>query len=151
MIASLNIQTGGAALDLKTCPSKPYRWLQDMVWLNLVELSKLLQFTNIIFQVSWSSVDHTCESSIKVSCCYCLVTKMLLLTYFEVVKWKNWVRTCSQEILLVYHHVTCWVQAFLQKWQKCRDTPYKYLSKGVKWQVMWTQNGETKRQAEYKN
>ncbi|XP_041805872.1 dynein heavy chain 8, axonemal-like [Chelmon rostratus] len=56
---------GGAALDLKTCPSKPYRWLQDMVWLNLVELSKLLQFTNIIFQVSqngkpwkaWLSLD----------------------------------------------------------------------------------------------
>ncbi|XP_076601065.1 dynein axonemal heavy chain 8-like [Chaetodon auriga] len=43
---------GGAALDLKTCPSKPFSWILDMVWLNLVELSKLRQFTNIIKQVA---------------------------------------------------------------------------------------------------
>ncbi|KAI3374766.1 hypothetical protein L3Q82_021323, partial [Scortum barcoo] len=43
---------GGAALDLKTCPSKPFSWILDMVWLNLVELSKLKQFTDIITQVS---------------------------------------------------------------------------------------------------
>ncbi|XP_039872861.1 dynein heavy chain 8, axonemal-like isoform X1 [Simochromis diagramma] len=45
---------GGAALDLKTCPSKPFSWILDMVWLNLVELSKLPQFTNIVKQVSQS-------------------------------------------------------------------------------------------------
>uniref|UniRef100_A0AAV2K4G4 AAA+ ATPase domain-containing protein n=2 Tax=Knipowitschia caucasica TaxID=637954 RepID=A0AAV2K4G4_KNICA len=43
---------GGAALDLKTCPPKSFSWILDMVWLNLVELSKLAQFNNIINQVS---------------------------------------------------------------------------------------------------
>ncbi|XP_078119766.1 dynein axonemal heavy chain 8-like [Sander vitreus] len=43
---------GGAALDLKTCPTKPFSWILDMIWLNVVELGKLPQFTNIITQVS---------------------------------------------------------------------------------------------------
>lgn len=55
----LNKQTGGAALDLKTCPTKPFSWILDMVWLNLVELSKLGQFTNIINQVNISSMNYT--------------------------------------------------------------------------------------------
>ncbi|TNN84661.1 Dynein heavy chain 5, axonemal [Liparis tanakae] len=41
---------GGAALDLKTCPTKPFSWILDMVWLNVVELSKLTQFINILAQ-----------------------------------------------------------------------------------------------------
>lgn len=67
VITSLNIQTGGAALDLKTCPPKPFTWILDMVWLNLVELSKLPEFNKIINQVILDSMDYKSESSIKVS------------------------------------------------------------------------------------
>ena len=43
---------GGAALDLNAVDPKPKKWIPDMVWLNMVALTKLPQYTNVLNSIA---------------------------------------------------------------------------------------------------
>lgn len=42
---------GGASLDLNAVTPKPFRWILDITWLNLVEINKLATFTDVLEKV----------------------------------------------------------------------------------------------------
>lgn len=42
---------GGASLDLNAVAPKPYKWILDITWLNLVEISKLKPFAEILKKI----------------------------------------------------------------------------------------------------
>lgn len=43
---------GGAALDMNTVQKKPFNWIRDMAWLNLVALSKIGRFSEVLNQIT---------------------------------------------------------------------------------------------------
>nr|XP_033322692.1 dynein heavy chain 5, axonemal isoform X1 [Megalopta genalis] len=45
---------GGASLDLNAVAPKPFKWILDITWLNLVEISKLKTFTDVLTKIEFS-------------------------------------------------------------------------------------------------
>nr|XP_034839773.1 dynein heavy chain 5, axonemal [Maniola hyperantus] len=43
---------GGASLDLNAVTPKPFRWILDITWLNLVEISKIKVFSDVLSKIT---------------------------------------------------------------------------------------------------
>lgn len=48
---------GGASLDLNAVSPKPFKWILDITWLNLVELSKLPAFNDVLKKIEQNERD----------------------------------------------------------------------------------------------
>ncbi|PNF31267.1 hypothetical protein B7P43_G12658 [Cryptotermes secundus] len=48
---------GGASLDLNAVEPKPFRWILDITWLNLVEISKLSTFSDVLTKIEQNEKD----------------------------------------------------------------------------------------------
>ena len=55
---------GGASLDLNTCPPKPFRWLNDISWLNLLELSRVKEFHDVVDRVRSQPLNRTLNAQL---------------------------------------------------------------------------------------
>lgn len=72
---------GGASLDLNAVQPKPFKWILDITWLNLVEISKLQVFNDVLTRVSirsgllfyWTHV--RCRNRIDVAIGFCFRSK----------------------------------------------------------------------------
>ncbi|KAK4873406.1 hypothetical protein RN001_015435 [Aquatica leii] len=51
---------GGASLDLNAVTPKPFRWILDITWLNLVELHKLKTFCDILTKIEQNEKEWRC-------------------------------------------------------------------------------------------
>jgi len=51
---------GGASLDLNAVTPKPFRWILDITWLNLVEISKLETFSTVLQVIELNERDWRC-------------------------------------------------------------------------------------------
>lgn len=49
---------GGASLDLNAVTPKPFRWILDITWLNLVEINKLAVFSEVLTKVNYCLNTH---------------------------------------------------------------------------------------------
>lgn len=73
---------GGAALDLNAVKPKPFTWILDVVWLNIVELNKHEPFTSLIEKVKYQKF---AQNFLPVY----IYKKHRKCTVFSVIKYSN--------------------------------------------------------------